>query len=285
MNIEKLENAVINDDLNAINQLKTESTETDAFLRTSQFLSLAAAHGSKDVLTDMLKNNDWSDDAKYDAMTQAYESKQIESILVLGSQGENVALALSGLAKEPDTKPMIDRIVNELNYEPSKEDVATWQAWTTNAQEKNGYGVDMSYITNSYEQKAYKQAYKNFITNAEMTDGMDDQKAMLSASATGTAAHIDHYISIGDKANNEHWLKNLDVACHFGNNETAKRLVEHGANVSDDNIKTAQKFLKPETVEVLTKAKQEQVKEQTFSLSDKPKQTHKKERKQGLSLS
>lgn len=286
MNKDKLDNAIINDDLNALNQLKADEKDIDAFLGTNEYLNFVAGHGAKEILKDMLNNHDWSEDAKYLAMEQACENKQVESILVLGSQGENVFFALVSMAREDDGKPIIDRIVNELDYKLSDSETNRMKEMTNNAIEQNGkYSVDMSYVANAYEQKEYKQAFKNFITNAEMTDGMDEQKAMLSASAHGTAAHIDHYISIGDKATNDFWLKNLDVACNFGNNETAKRLVEHGAKVSDDNIKAAEKYLQPGTVEVLKQAKLDQVEHQSFSLerTNKPRQSQK--RNQGLSLS
>lgn len=242
----------------------------------------AAQNGAKEILQDMVSRHSYSDETKMKAMDAAIEHKQVDTVIVMGNAGNGPVQALYEWSKNAEDRPLLDRLIKESNYEPTG---SAKQFLTEHC------AHDTSYIFEAYERKnratqeEYKQAFKNFITNAEMTDGMDEQKAMLSASANGTAAHIDHYISIGDKANNEFWLKNLDVACNFGNNETAKRLVEHGAKVSDDNIKQAEKYLQPGTVEVLKQAKLDQVEHQSFSMNrtHKPKSSQKKS--QGLSLS
>ncbi len=212
----------------------------------------AAQNGAKEILQDMVSRHSYSDETKMKAMDAAIEHKQVDTVIVMGNAGNGPVQALYEWSKNAEDRPLLDRLINEGNYEPTG---SAKQFLTEHCAHDTSYIFEAYDRKNRATQEEYKQAFKNFITDAEMTDGMDEQKAMLSASA------------------------------NFGNNETAKRLVEHGAKVSDDNIKQAEKYLQPGTVEVLKKAKLDQVEHQSFSLerTNKPRQSQK--RNQGLSLS
>lgn len=108
------------------------------------------------------------------------------------------------------------------------------------------------------DQELYKQAFHNFIGNAEATEGMDEQKAMLKASALGTAADIDLFIANKETAENKFWLKNLDVALHFGNNSTAQALIRHGAEVKAEYEAIALRYCNEDTVQALRTATETQ---------------------------
>lgn len=123
----------------------------------------------------------------------------------------------------------------------------------TITKERNDEIID---TLNRNDQDLYKWAFENFIGNAEATEGMDEQKAMLKASAIGTAADIDTRVANGESAENSFWLKNLDVALHYGNDSTAQALVRNGAKVKPEYVEIALRYCNEDTVQAVRAARE-----------------------------
>ena len=155
----------------------------------------AAQNGAKEILQDMVSRHSYSDETKMAAMDAAIEHKQVDTVIVMGNAGNGPVQALYEWSKNAEDRPLLDRLINEGNYEPTG---SAKQFLTEHC------AHDTSYIFEAYDRK---------------------------------------------------------------------------------NRATQEKYLQPGTVEVLKKAKLDQVEHQSFSLerTNKPRQSQK--RNQGLSLS
>ena len=108
---DKVESAYENDD---VEQFKKLNQQAD--IHTNEQLRNASSFGAKNILQEMLKNKNWSDDAKSEAMDAAIENNKRESVQVLKTaQTEQ----LSDQIQEKSNKPVFN-IDSKPNQSPHK---------------------------------------------------------------------------------------------------------------------------------------------------------------------
>lgn len=248
---------------------------------TKENLEVAASKGlvnATKFLSDLKGAAHITYDNKVDAMFVAAQAHQVETVKVLAESGVSLSYAIGALDDSEANRAMFKTIV-DTGYHPTASDMHFFRV--TN----KSILLDALVERNHKDQEIYKDAFQRFITNAEATDDMGQQKAMLKAAATGTAADIDYHIENKAAAENSHWLKNLDVALHFGNDSTAQALIKHGAVIKPEYVQVAEKYTNEATVEAVRTAQVKQTQAQATNQSDTPKKRAKTAKKsQGLSL-
>jgi hypothetical protein len=138
---------------------------------------------------------------------------------------------------------------------------------------------------NNKQQELYKEAFQNYITDPHLADSIANDKTMLSASATGTAAHIEYHVRNGQPLQNEGFLQNLDVALWHGNDNTAQALLKHGAEVKPEYVNIARRYCNENTIEAVKTAQIEQLQQQAPTTEQKPHRPVRKPTKtKGMSL-
>lgn len=252
---------------------------------TKENLEVAASKGlvnATKFLSDLRGAAHITYDNKVDAMFVAAQAHQVETVKVLAAAGVSLSYALGAINDTKADKDFVEALlhpVTGVNYHPTAEDLHFFKI------ANNTVLLDALVERNHADQEIYKDAFQRFITNAEATDGMDEQKPMLKAAATGTAADIDYHIENKAAAENAHWLKNLDVALHFGNDATAQALIKHGAVIKPEYVQVAEKYCSDTTVDAVRTAQVKQTQAQASKESEAPKKRAKTAKKgQSLSL-
>lgn len=248
---------------------------------TKENLEVAASKGlvnATKFLSDLKGAGHITYDNKVDAMFVAAQAHQVETVKALADAGVSYSYAIGSLDDSEANRAMFKTIV-DTGYHPTASDMHFFRV--TN----KSIFLDALVERKHKDQEIYKDAFQRFITNAEATDGMDEQKAMLKAAATGTAADIDYHIENKAAAENAHWLKNLDVALHYGNDSTAQALIKHGATIKPEYVQVAEKYCNESTVDAIRTAQVKQTQAQATNQSDTPKKRAKTAKKsQGLSM-
>lgn len=268
------------DDVDYINKLISKGAADQLF--TKENFEYAAQKGAAEVLKVMI-HPALDHDTKVNAMFVAAQAHQVETVRVLEKAGVSLGYALGALSDHDKDRAFIDTILNPLTgglgHEPTDEDLHFYQVAG-----KSNVLAALQHRADS-QQALYKKALVNFLGNATATEGMDEQKAMLRASANGTAADIDKHVAGGEQAENAFWLKNLDVAIWHANDSTAQALIKHGAEVKPEYVDIARRYCNDTTIEFIRTAQVEQIKQQP-TLTTEPTQgsTQPKKQTQRLSL-
>lgn len=268
------------DDVEYIKRLIAKGQADQLFTKAN--FEYAAQKGAANVLKAML-HPDLDETVKINAMFLAAQAHQVETVKVLEKAGVSLGYALGSLTDHELDRPFIDTILNPktggLGYEPSDEDLHFYQL----AGKSNVLAALQDRA--KQQQALYKEALVNFLGNATATEGMDEQKAMLRASADGTAADIDRHVAGGEQAENAFWLKNLDVAVWHGNDSTAQALIKHGAEVKPEYLNIARRYCNEQTIEAVRTAQEQQIEQQAPTLTTEPTKGSTQAKKQTLKIS
>lgn len=270
------------DDL-ALKVMVDKGMEKDVY--TKENLEVAASKGlvnATKFLSDSKGAAHITHDNKIDAMFVAAQAHQVETVKVLAEAGVSLTYAFGAVSDHESYKPFVEALLNPvtgMGYDPSDEDLHFLRlAGKTNV-------LTALDDRNRQHQDLYKEAFRTYISDPIIADDIADQKTLICAAATGTAAHIDHHVFNGEHVNNKGWLKNLDVALWHGNDETAQALIKHGAEVKPEYVNVARRYCKPDTVEALRTAQIEQLQTQAPTTEQKPHRPVKKATKtRGMSL-
>lgn len=265
---------------NADNIRKLDEQGWTEYIFSKDYLEHAARIGAAKV-TEVMANKRYpriTPEAKIDAMFVAAQAHQVETVKVLANSGVSLTYALGAINDTKADKDFVEALlhpVTGLKYEPNSAD--------TNFFSLAGKTVVLDAL-NERDKKAqdiYKEAFNAYIQN--QTD--DTERTMLSAAATGTAAHIDYHVYNGEPVNNKGLLQNLDAALWHGNSNTAQALIKHGAKIEPQHADIARRYCNQETLEAIKAAQLEQIQPQAPTTNQKAHRPARKVNKtKGMSL-
>lgn len=248
---------------------------------TKENLEVAASKGlvnATKFLSDLRGAAHITYENKIDAMFVAAQAHQVETVKVLANSGVSLTYALGAINDTKADKDFVEALlhpVTGMNYEPNSAD--------TNFFRLAGKTVVLD-VLNERDKKAqniYKEAFNAYIQN----QNDDTERTMLSAAATGTAAHIDYHVYNGEPVTNKGLLRNLDVALWHGNSNTAQALIKHGAKIEPQHADIARRYCNQETLEAVKAAQLEQIQQQAPTAEKKAHRPTKKVNKtKGMSL-
>ena len=247
---------------------------------TKDNLEHAAKVGSVKATKLIAAHNRINHDAKIDAMFVAAQAHQVETVKALSEAGVSLTYAFGAISDHESFKPFVEALLNPvtgLGYDPSDEDLHFLRlAGKTNVLT----AIDER---NSQHQALYKEAFQTYITDPHVTEAIKDETTILSASATGTAAHIDYHVANGQAVNNKGFLQNLDVALWHSNSGTAQALIKHGAEVKPEYVEIARRYCDNDTVSLLKSTLESQLVSQ-HNQELRPKQNLDKKRERKLTM-